>query len=82
MTMARIQIDYENAAEAWWDAARQVASGCRNPTFTRLFNKLQNAQHEIECSVSEAEEFLDVAKRLDGWADGPTYALNPVRVLW
>ena len=78
---ASIRVDHENNAEAWWDAARDLANSVRNPDFTRVFNLLDGSD-EIEVSQNDAEHFLETATKLTGWDDGPNHARNPVIVSW
>lgn len=77
--MAKIKVDYENNADAWWEAAAELASSGRNPTFTRVLNALQESD-EIGDDVlrGQLDSFLQAARSLPGWDGGPRYASNPL----
>jgi hypothetical protein len=77
--MAMIQVDYENNAEAWWDAARALASSGRNPTFTRILNALELHDEAGEAVLrGELDSFLAAASELPGWDSGQRHAPHPI----
>ena len=69
----RVEIDQENNAEAWWDAAR--ASVDAPVVFARL--DAASASGRIECSPSEAAALAAWAETLPGYDDGPAHAAHP-----
>ena len=69
----RVEIDQENNAEAWWDAAR--ASVDAPKVFARL--DAASASGRIECSPSEAAALAAWAETLPGYDDGPAHAAHP-----
>lgn len=74
-TSVRVEVDGENNAEAWWDAAR------RSPDAPAIFARLDSARGGgIECSPSEASTLVEWAKTLPGYDDGPAYARHPFNV--
>ena len=79
--MSAIAVDYENNAEAWWDAAVALADSGRSPSFTRILSALHSSD-EIGDDVlrGELDSFLAAASALPGWESGPSHALHPL--LW
>jgi len=72
--MATIRVDYENNAEAWWDAARELSASLAYPDFTRVMNALELSDDDIELPCHVVESFLSRARRLPGWDEGSRLA--------
>jgi hypothetical protein len=87
--MTMIKIDYENNAEAWWQAASEIDSRTWGEPYREAAKALRrlaggrDPEHdsldEVETSATEAQ-IVAVAKSLPGWADpeAPEYAPNPI----
>lgn len=69
--LMRLAIDFENAARNWWAGGGQelwesIAEGFDN--------------NDVVLEESLARSWLQRAERIEGWAEGPPYAPNPVRL--
>lgn len=49
----------------------------RNPDFTRALNALRESD-EVEMTSTDVEQFVETARQLPGWDDGPRHAPKPV----
>lgn len=72
-----IEVDYEHNAEAWWEAARELAAAKPASVFARLLRELES-NDAVKCDDGEARAFEDAASRLPEWNTGPKYAPHPV----
>lgn len=70
-----LMIDWENNAEEWWEAAGKNFD-IFEPRISEWINK--GSSPELLVSEEEGNKFLDAARTLPGWNDGPEYAPNPV----
>ena len=75
-TTREIWIDHENNAERFWDIARKAPDVPRG--LVRLF--APDGPDRIRVSSKEALAILEWCRGIPGWADGPAYAPNPVRI--
>jgi hypothetical protein len=75
MDYVRVQVDEENSGEAWWTAADQKAGECF--AFGNTLLEVRGHMHE---SVLVPVWWLEQARALPGWSDGPTYAPHPLIV--
>ena len=67
--MVRLSIDFENASQTWWDkGGRDLWEG-----ITEGFDN-----NSVVLDDSLAESWLDTARKLPGWDDGPEYAPHPI----
>lgn len=73
--MKRIAVDFENNAEAWWDAA--TTSDNAPEAFAPM---LADNADEIIVSDEDAITILTWAEQLPGWNDGPEYAPTALTV--
>jgi hypothetical protein len=77
--VSAIKVDYENNAEAWWDAARALANSGRDPTFTRILNAMERSDEASDNVLrGEIDSFLAAASDLPGWESGQRHAPNPI----
>ena len=70
-----LAVDEENAAEAWWDAAR-AATDC--PEALRAL--VHGDATEVVLTGEEAVSALAWCAALPGWEGGPSYAPHPLTV--
>jgi hypothetical protein len=69
--MLRLSVDFENPARTWWDeGGRDLWEG-----ITEGFDN-----NSVVLEESLAESWLDTARKLPGWDDGPEYAPHPITV--
>ena len=69
--MLRLSVDFENTAGNWWDAGgRDLWEG-----ITEGFDN-----NSVVLEKSLAESWLDAARKLPGWDDGPEYAPHPITI--
>lgn len=73
--MKRIAVDFENSAEAWWDAARS-ADG--RPAAMNVL--LYTNETDVTVSDDAALDLIAWAESLPGWNDGPEHAPHPLTV--
>lgn len=71
--MKSLQVDPENNAETWWEAA--LAAKDPPKCFAALVR-----DHRVEVSNKDAKAFIAWASALPGWADGPSFARYAVNV--
>ncbi len=69
--MVRLTVDFENPSREWWESGGQelwdgIAEGFDGPA--------------VLVDEDLAESWLEEARKLPGWNDGPEYAPHPVRV--
>ena len=69
--MLRLSVDFENTSQNWWDeGGRDLWEG-----ITEGFDN-----NSVVLEESLAESWLDTARKLPGWDDGPDYAPHPITV--
>ena len=69
--MIRLSVDFENTAASWWDqGGRELWEG-----ITEGFDG-----NSVVVDDSLAKSWLEAARTLPGWNDGPEYAPNPISV--
>lgn len=73
----RISVDYENNAEPWWDAARELAT--RDDAFAAVLKALQD-RDEWTGPATLGEAFVSRAASLPGWHGGDARAPHPLLV--
>jgi hypothetical protein len=87
--MPTIEINYENDAEAWWNAARAHVSSSASSDFDRLFTSLDanmltgllgGKPKRLDVSQTELESFLAVARMLPQWDSRWFPGRHPVRI--
>ena len=72
--MVKVQVDYENNAEEWWEAARDAAGAPAG-----IVSLLDNVgQDSVYLSDTAAEDVRRWAASLPGWDGGPEYAPHPL----
>jgi hypothetical protein len=69
--MVRLAIDFENAAELWWE------SGGRD-LWESIVEGFENNAALLERPL--ADSWLAQAAQLPGWNEGPEHAPHPVRL--
>ena len=67
--LVRLAIDFENPARRWWDNGGHelwdsIAEGFDN--------------NDVVLEGSLADSWLEEAKRIPGWDEGPEYAPHPI----
>ena len=67
--MMRLAIDFENPAETWWE------NGGRD-LWETIAEGFDNSDVLLEGSL--AQSWLQEAKQIPGWSDGPDYAPHPI----
>ena len=78
-----LRIDYENNAEAWWDAARARARSPEGEAEggAEIFRRFDRAGDKgLDVSADEVTIFEAWAAALPGFDDGPAYAPRPYLV--
>jgi hypothetical protein len=69
--MLRLSVDFENPAEQWWEeGGRELWEG-----ITEGFDG-----SSVVLEPSLAESWLESARKIPGWDDGPEYAPHPIAV--
>ena len=67
--LIRLAIDFENRAEAWWEAGgRQL--------WESIVEGFDN--HDVVLEESLARSWLVEAEKIPGWNEGPDYAPHPI----
>ena len=74
-TTITIQVDYENNAEAWWDAAAVAAK--EHTVAGEVFRALLRSD-EVRLASEDYAAWLQVARQLPSWNNGSSYAPCPV----
>lgn len=69
--MKKLAIDFEFASRTWWNGGGQA-----------LWDALTEAFDGSAVIVDDdlAASWLEQARQLEGWDDGPDYAPHPIRV--
>ena len=69
--MVRLSVDFENASKTWWEQGGQ-----------ELWDGITEGFDGSSVVVDEslAESWLETARKIPGWDDGPEYAPNPITV--
>ena len=69
--VVRLAVDFEHASRIWWDAGGQ-----------ELWDGITEGFDGSAVVVDEdlAESWLNAARGIAGWDDGPEYAPHPVSV--
>ena len=70
-----IDIDWENNAEEWWDAARESSAA---PSEMRPLLDGSTDDDRVTVSAEAFEQIRRWAESLPGWATGPEYAETPL----
>ena len=70
LTLARLAVDFEFASRTWWDEGgddlwQGIAEGFDGSS--------------VVIDEALADSWLEQARRIPGWEDGPDYAPHPVR---
>jgi hypothetical protein len=65
----RLSIDFENPARHWWEAGGQ-------DLWDGISEGFDGSAVVVERSL--AESWLEAARKIPGWDDGPEYAPHPV----
>ena len=69
--MVRLSIDFENASTMWWEqGGQELWDG-----ITEDFDG-----NSVVIDGGLAESWLETARKIRGWDDGPEYAPNPITV--
>ncbi len=69
--MVRLSIDFENASTMWWEqGGQELWDG-----ITEGFDG-----NNVVVDDSLAKSWLETARTIPGWNDGPEYAPNPITV--
>lgn len=67
--MIRLSVDFENTSTTWWEeGGRELWEG-----ITEGFDG-----SSVVLEESLAESWLDSARKIPGWDDGPEFAPHPV----
>lgn len=75
--MVEVAVDYENNADAWWDAARLAVRAGNRPPQWHIFKPLFEYDDSVSCLSEEANDFVEWARQFPGYDDGPEYAKHP-----
>jgi hypothetical protein len=69
--MVRLSVDFENTSKIWWEQGGQD-----------LWDGITEGFDGSSVVVDEslAESWLEAARKIPGWDDGPGYAPNPITV--
>jgi len=69
--MIRLSVDFENTAATWWEqGGRELWEG--------ITEGFDGSSVVLERSL--AESWLDSARKIPGWEDGPEFAPHPIAV--
>jgi hypothetical protein len=69
--MVRLSIDFENTSKNWWEqGGQELWDG-----ITEGFDG-----NSVVVDESLAGSWLETARQIPGWNDGPEYAPNPITV--
>ena len=67
--MIRLSVDFENTSTTWWEqGGRELWEG-----ITEGFDG-----NSVVVEENLAESWLETARKIPGWEDGPAYAPNPI----
>jgi hypothetical protein len=69
--MVRLSIDFENPSKTWWDQGGQEL-------WDGITEDFDGSSVVVDESL--AESWLETARKIPGWDDGPEYAPNPIAV--
>lgn len=67
--MIRLSVDFENEVRAWWEEGGQEL-------WDGISEGFDGSSFVLEESL--AESWLEAARKIPGWDDGPGYAPHPV----
>jgi hypothetical protein len=69
--LVKLGVDFENAARKWWD-------GGGRELWESIAERSDASSTIVEQSI--AESWIEQARTIAGWDDGPDYAPHPIRI--